>query len=108
MEAVGPLLALQTWPELTDGLWVHFVDNEGARNTLIRGSSSVQSLNSLALETWRQAKDRRLYLWAERVDTKDNPIDAMSRHDGRDLWDQHWAYRKPVGIRKDVLLAHMR
>ena len=31
VEAVGPVLALETWPALSDGLWIHFVDNTSAR-----------------------------------------------------------------------------
>ena len=49
VEAIGPLLALQTWDTLSDGMWLHSIDNDGARGTLVRGSSSVQSLNALAL-----------------------------------------------------------
>ena len=86
VEAVGPLLALQTWPELTDGLWLHWIDNDAARSSLVRGSSSVMSLNSIALETWSVVKRRLLYLWVERVHTKDNPTDGISWGDMRDTF----------------------
>ena len=32
IEAVGPILALATWPQLTNGLWIHFIDNDNAHN----------------------------------------------------------------------------
>ena len=44
VEAVGPLLVLHNWGQLLDGLlWLHFVDNEAALATLVKGSSSVMS-----------------------------------------------------------------
>ena len=47
VEAVGPMLALATWPDIRQGLWIHFVDNESAKFSLIRGSSSATSLNRI-------------------------------------------------------------
>ena len=36
IEACGPLLAFRTWPNLRNGLWIHFVDNEGAKFSMIK------------------------------------------------------------------------
>ena len=85
-----PLMALTTWPELSDGLWVHFIDNEAARNALIRGSSSVCSMNMITSETWRLVRTRQLHLGMEGVSSEDNPLDGTSRGDLRDLLNFKW------------------
>ena len=37
VEGIGPLLALTTWkPTLTDALWMHFIDNNGALSCLVK------------------------------------------------------------------------
>ena len=41
IEAVAPALALQTWPSLASGLWLHFIDNNGALAALVSGSPST-------------------------------------------------------------------
>ena len=92
VEAVGPLIALSTWPHLQQGLWIHWIDNTSAQNTLVRGASSTEALNDIGQATWDETRRRRLYLWVERVPTKDNPIDAASRRDFRDLWNQNWQW----------------
>ena len=95
VEAVGPVLALETWPALSNGLWIHFVDNTSAQGTLIKGSSSIRSLNRLTFWIWAKARQRRLYLWAERVASPDNPVDLLSRRDTTDHYGQGWVYDEP-------------
>ena len=42
IEGIGPLLILHNWPWLLRGaLWIHFIDNNGALGSLVRGSASV-------------------------------------------------------------------
>ena len=95
IEAASAPIALTTWPELTDGLWLHFVDNSSAENTLAKGSSRATSMNTIAEFTWRTAAERRLYLWADRVATGDNPVDGLSR--GKfDNHGEHWRYVEAV------------
>ena len=79
VEAASAPVALATWPQLTDGMWIHFVDNTSAQSTLTRGCSSVTSLNSIARHVWQKCAERRLLLWADRVSTRDNPTDGLSR-----------------------------
>ena len=95
MEAVGPLLALSTWPDLRNGLWLHFVDNTSAQGSLIKGSSSVRALNRITFCIWGLARRRELYLWVERVASKDNPIDSLSRRDAKDHYRQDWEWDDP-------------
>ena len=79
IEAASAPVALATWPSLTDGLWLHFVDNTSAQATLTRGCSAVSSMNAIARHTWQRCAERRLLLWADRVATADNPTDGLSR-----------------------------
>ena len=43
----------------------------------------------------------------ERVDTKDNPTDQLSRKVSVDLYNQNWQYQEPVPILMSELLGHM-
>ena len=95
VEAVGPLLALATWPDLREKLWVHFIDNMAAKDSLIRGSSVNADLNELMHSTWRWVKHRELHLWAEYVCTGDNPIDKASRGCTDDLYGEDWILVPP-------------
>ena len=90
IEACGPLLAFRTWKGLRNGLWLHFVDNEGAKFALIRGSASVLSLSQITHTIWCEARSRRLYVWVDRVASSDNPVDGASRRDLRDLHGAGW------------------
>ncbi len=98
IEAVGPILALATWPQLTNGLWIHFIDNDNAHNLMITGASGAEHLNRLGhLLSW-QVRERRLYLWSEYVNTHDNPTDMASRGDRGDPNDQKWIWDRPGDI----------
>ena len=96
VEAIAPMLALQTWPWLQKGLWLHWVDSASAQRALINGSASTESLNDIAFTTWDVIRDRQLYLWTERVPTHDNPLDEASRRDFRDRWRQGWVVDAPA------------
>ena len=91
MEAASAPVALCTWPELTDGLWIHFTDNSSAEATLAKGSSKANGMNVIAEYTWTTAAERRLYLWADRVSTKDNPTDGLSRGN-YEQFTEDWEY----------------
>ena len=91
VEAASAPVALCTWPELTDGLWIHFTDNSSAEATLAKGSSKANDMNVIAEYTWTTAAERRLYLWADRVSTKDNPTDGLSRGN-YEQFTEDWEY----------------
>ena len=52
IECVAPLLAFKTWPQLRDGLWIHFTDNEAAKAAFTRGASPIYNLNEITHEMW--------------------------------------------------------
>ena len=84
IEAIGPLIALLTWPQLlADRPWIHFIDNNAAQSALIKGSSNSLNGDVIAGETWRLIRQIRCWLWLDRVASKSNPIDGVSRK----VWD---------------------
>ena len=88
VEGIGPLLALTTWgPILTDSLWLHFIDNNGALSCLVKGGSSVSSTDIIVGMTWQRIARMNVCPWFDRVDTKSNPVDGLSCGDLRGDWN---------------------
>ena len=80
IEAIGPMIALLTWPQLlADRPWIHFIDNNAAQSALIKGSYNSLSGDIIAGETWGLIRKVRCWLWMDRVASKPNPIDGVSR-----------------------------
>ena len=80
IEAIGPLIALLEWPQLlANRPWIHFIDNAGAQQALIRGSSNSLNGDIIAGETWNYVRRIGCWLWVERVASASNPIDGVSR-----------------------------
>ena len=91
IEVVGPALILHNWAHLiTPGaLWLHFIDNEAALATLIKGSSSVLSGEVITACTHSMVASSGLWAWFDRVASPDNPVDKLSRG----VMDGPWALR---------------
>lgn len=88
MEGIGPLLALTTWKDLlADALWMHYIDNNGALSCLVKGGSSVSSTDVIVGLTWAKIAKINACPWFDRVDTKSNPVDGLSRGDLSGNWD---------------------
>jgi hypothetical protein len=88
IEGIGPLIALTTWPDvLRDAMWLHFIDNNGALSSLVRGGSSVLGTDTIVGMTWHSAAKLNACPWFDRVDTKSNPVDGLSRGDLSGDWD---------------------
>ena len=77
-------------------MWIDFVDNEGAKHSLIKGSSKAVHTNQIVFTTWETCRARRLYPWWERVSSADNPVDKASRGDLSDRYGQNWEIVEPV------------
>ena len=87
IEAVGPLAVLATWPNLLrDCLWIHFIDNVAALSALVNGSSSVSSGDVVIGLTWEMIASRCISPWFDRVDSKSNPVDGLSRGRRQGPW----------------------
>ena len=88
IEAIGPAMVLATWPHKLKGcLWVHFIDNENALAAVIRGGSSVHSADCIAAYVSEQTARLGCWAWYDRVDTKANPVDGLSRGDMKGDWN---------------------
>ena len=89
VEALGPLLLLIAFPNvLKDCLWIHFIDNTAAEASLIRGSSSVEGGGHIVGLTWTMIQKQRLWAYFDRVESKANPVDGLSRRRFNGPWDQ--------------------
>ena len=58
---------------------MHFIDNDAALATLVKGSSSVMSGEVIKAYTHSMAARSGLWPWFDRVASKDNPVDKLSR-----------------------------
>jgi hypothetical protein len=80
IEGIGPLLVLTTWPRvLENSIWIHFIDNNGALACLVKGSSSCLGTDTIVGMTWHAISRVNTLPWFDRVDTKSNPVDGLSR-----------------------------
>ena len=80
IEAIGPLVLLCTFPNVfKNSLWLHFIDNTASQYALVRGSSSVMSGDHVVGLTWAKAAKLGTFPYFDRVHTKSNPIDGVSR-----------------------------
>ena len=97
VEAVGPLLVLETFPKLvTDALWIHFIDNSGAESSLVSGSSSINAGDHIVGMTWDRISKRRLWPFFDRVESEANPVDKLSRGKTAGPWRRVVAAKFPV------------
>ena len=89
IEAVGPALIFYNFGDLMehDALWVHYIDNDSALATLVKGSSSVLSGEVITAYTHGKVSDMNLWAWFDRVASADNPVDKLSRGDSSGDWD---------------------
>ena len=87
IEAIGPLVLLCTFPNVfKNALWLHFIDNTASQYALVRGSSSILSGDHVVGLTWAKAAHLGAFPYFDRVHTKSNPIDGVSRGDFSGPW----------------------
>ena len=88
IEGIAPLLILHNWPWLMkDCLWLHFIDNNSALGSLVKGSASVCQQDIIIGHTWSLAAKQGVLPWFDRVDSKSNPVDGLSRKDFSGSWN---------------------
>jgi hypothetical protein len=71
---------------------VHFVDNEAAKFALVKGYSSDLSINALLTVFWAHQTQQGHDPWFERVSTKANISDAVSRADMTEATAKGWQH----------------
>ena len=59
----------------------HYIDNDSALATLVKGSSSVLSGEVITAYTHSKISEMNLWAWFDRVASDDNPVDKLSRGD---------------------------
>ena len=81
IEAIGPALILHNFAHLfaPNAMWLHFIDNDAALATLVKGSSSVLSGEVITAFIHSRISSLGLWSWFDRVASKDNPVDKLSR-----------------------------
>ena len=103
IEAVGPLLLLVAFPRLMrNALWLHFVDNTSAEAALVKGSSSLEAADHIVGLTWELCALRSLVPYFDRVESKANPVDALSRGDAIGPWREVVAVDFPMDLLTDL------
>ena len=76
------LVARLTWPHLLSGRRnLSFIDNDGARDSLIRGYSRFSTNGQLIGAIWYEDAVTRTASWYDRVPSPSNPSDGPSRGD---------------------------
>ena len=89
IEALGPLVLLTTFPKIMrNALWIHYIDNTAAEASLIRGSSSLATSNNIVCLTWELCHQNSLWPYFDRVESKANPVDKLSRGCFWGPWDE--------------------
>ena len=81
IEAVGPALIPYNFGHAftQDALRLHFIDNDAALATPVKGSSSILSGEVITAYTHEKAASLGLWSWFDRVASDDNPVDKLSR-----------------------------
>ena len=79
LEAIAQLLPLLMFPELLRGPFWAFVDNDAARHALAKGYSGNVAANALISTYWCAAAASGASPWFERVASKANLSDEVSR-----------------------------
>ena len=103
IEAIGPLLLLDRWPQLFEGaLWVHFIDNAAAQASLTRGSSSVMNGEVIVGLTWKRIVDLWCSPWFDRVSSSRNPVDGLSRGRFEGPWQRVETISFPNGLLEEI------
>ena len=99
IESAAVLVLLETFPELENCLWLHFIDNDSALYSFVKGSSSSSALNELSALLHKRCAERRIYLYVQRVESAANPADPPSRGEElpRDPLGRGW-FRRDMRI----------
>ena len=86
-ELYPAIVSRQLWGDTLSGRRIlHFVDNEGARESLVKGRSPSRACAALLECFWTHEVALNCLCWFERVPSKGNPGDAPSRLDFRADW----------------------
>jgi len=81
-EALGVALLFGTFGDMLTGkLVLCFVDNDGVRHSLTKGTAKAPEVRHVAGELWLECARRQVALFLARVESKANIADDPSRGD---------------------------
>ena len=69
-------------------LWLHFIDNVASEHSLIKGSSSIASGDVVIGMTWKRIQALDIWAYFDRVASKSNPVDGLSRKKREGPWQR--------------------
>lgn len=99
IEAIGPAMVMEQWPQRLQGRpWIHSIDNVGAQCCIVRGSSRAEAGDAVVNYTWGRVAHLRTFLWVDRVASKSNPVDGLSRGVFRGPWKSVERLRFPRAL----------
>ena len=79
-EVLPAALAMEIWgPRLRNRKVVVFVDNDAARDALVKGATTSKASAALVSKFWDEVAAAGIYVWIDRVASKSNPADGPSR-----------------------------
>ena len=91
------LVARHTWREkLVGRLIIHFIDNNSAKDALIKGHSQHPVSMSIVEQVWTQELELHSGSWYDRVPSDSNPADDPSRGSCQELIDAGAIQVSPV------------
>lgn len=91
------LLARHTWRERLVGRQViHFIDNDSAKDALIKGHSSHPASMEIIEQVWAQELELQSSSWYDRVPSASNPADGPSRGCCQELLDAGAVQVEPI------------
>ena len=71
---------------MKNALWVHFIDNTAAEAARVSGSSAIEAADHIPGMTWELCGTRRPWPYFDRVESKANPVDGLSRGVSKGPW----------------------
>ena len=89
IEAIGPVSVLRTFPNIMrNSIWLHFIDNEAAQHSLVKGASSIEAGDIVVGKTWEWIRRLNVLPYFDRVESEANPVDGLSRGRPDGPWTQ--------------------
>ena len=90
LETFAQCAAIWVFPHLIEGPVIAFDDNTASEHALVRGYSSDPSTNVIVSHFWGAASSAGASVWLERVSSKANLADAISREDFAHAMAEGW------------------
>ncbi len=99
LEIMAGPLAMITWnSKMIDRHLIHFIDNDGAAASLVRGYSPFTDSARLIAEYWLHCAQARAFVYIDRVESKSNLADGPSRLEFSQMQSLKATFSKPIPL----------